>query len=82
MARSRSPSADTVHLQVKRTRDQAEGINVQRKGAQEAIESTLWNLAHRRTQGSEKNLQIQLACEGLRAEVKRLRTLASKASST
>lgn len=65
-------------------REDAEGVNIQRKTSQEAAERTLWNLTRKRSEGFDKNMQIQLACEGLRAEVKRLKTLAdatAKASS-
>lgn len=65
------------YCQAKGARDEAEAINVKRKMSQEAAERTLWNLARKRAEGSEKSLQIQLACEGLRAEVKRLKTAAA-----
>lgn len=51
-------------------------MNIKRKTSQEAAERTLWNLARKRAEGFDKNLKIQLACEGLRVEVKRLKTLA------
>lgn len=66
--------------QLKRAREEAEAINVQRKSSQEAAERKLWNLAQSRSQGTRKNLEVQLACEGLRAEVKRLKSLGWKAA--
>lgn len=60
----------------KRAREEAESVNIKRKTSQEVAERTLWNLARKRAEGFDKNLKIQLACEGLRVEVKRLKTLA------
>lgn len=74
------PLTMIMEWQVKCAREKAEDINVQRKRSQEAVEQTLWNLARKRVQGTEKNLQILLACEGLRAEVKRLKTLGLKST--
>ncbi|CAM9518026.1 unnamed protein product [Ectocarpus sp. 12 AP-2014] len=64
-----------VASQAKRAREEAERVNLKRKTSQEAAERTLWNLARKRSEGFDKNVQIQLACEGLRAEVKRLKAL-------
>ncbi|CAM9168000.1 unnamed protein product, partial [Hapterophycus canaliculatus] len=64
-----------VESQAKRASEEAEGVNIKRKTSQNEAERTLWNLARKRSEGFEKNTQIQLACEGLRVEVKRLRTL-------
>jgi len=66
--------------QAKQAREEAEGVNIKRKTSQEAAERTLWNLARKRSEGFDKNMQIQLACEGLRVEVKRLKTLAEAAA--
>ena len=55
-------------------------MNIQRKTAQEGAERTLWNLTRKRSEGFDKNMKIQLACEGLRAEVKRLKTLSAAAA--
>ena len=66
--------------QAKRAREEAEGVNIKRKTSQEVAERTLWNLARKRREGFDKNLQIQVACEGLRVEVKRLKTLAEAAA--
>ncbi|CAN0333262.1 unnamed protein product [Pylaiella littoralis] len=65
-----------VASQAKRAREEAESVNIKRKTSQEVAERTLWNLARKRAEGFDKNLKIQLACEGLRVEVKRLKTLA------
>lgn len=62
-------------VQAKRAREEAESVNLKRKTSQEAAERTLWNLARKRSEGFDKNVQIQLACEGLRAEVKRFKAL-------
>lgn len=53
---------------------------MKRKTSQEAAERTLWNLDRKRSEGFDKNMKIQLACEGLRADVKRLKTLAAATS--
>ncbi|CAN0268556.1 unnamed protein product, partial [Discosporangium mesarthrocarpum] len=60
--------------QVKRAREEAEEINAKRKAAQESAQRALWNLGRQRSEGADKNLHIQLACEGVKAEIKRLKT--------
>ncbi|CAM9431980.1 unnamed protein product, partial [Choristocarpus tenellus] len=63
--------------QVKRAREEAEGINAQRKVTQEGVQRTLWNLARARSDGADKNLKIELACQQLRVSVKRLKAEAA-----
>lgn len=57
-------------------------MNVERKTSQEAAERSLWNLTRKRSEGFDKNMQVQMACEGLRVEVKRLKVLAAEAENS
>ncbi|CAN0471468.1 unnamed protein product [Ascophyllum nodosum] len=66
-----------IAAQEKEDPEEAEQVNVRRKMSQEDAERALRNLAKKRTEGFDKNVQIQVACETLRAEVKRLKTLAA-----
>jgi Breast carcinoma amplified sequence 2 (BCAS2) len=57
----------------KRVREEADAINAQRQTAQLGASNQLYYLAQQRYELAEKNLQIELANEALRHELKRFK---------